>query len=112
MRSVAGWLMARDLGPPAIRYRLLSELHIFEPVVGQPVDEESIDVGPPAGGCPEVSDRGDWSGIRVDLLDLGVERRPFGRVLLEIGLGDLVVEVGVVVPSPVRERARPTAHGV
>src|SRR6266850_352958 len=97
--------MARDLGPPAIPYRLLVELHIFESVVRQPVDEESINVGTPAGGCPEVGDRGDRSGIRVDLLDLGVERSAFGRILLEIGLGDLVVEVGVVVPSPIRERA-------
>src|SRR5258708_14864001 len=103
-RAVAGWLIAR-CGPSAIRYQLLVDLHVFEAVVRQTVDEESLDIAAPAGGRAEVGDRRDRSGIRVDLLDLGVQRRALRRVLLEVGLRHLVVQVGVVVASPIRYRA-------
>src|SRR6266566_9092800 len=110
-RSLAGWLTARR-GPSAIRHQLLVDLHVFESVVGQSVDEESINVAAPAGTRTEICDEDERRRVKVDLLDLRVVSLPLRGVLLEVGLVDLAVQVGVVVARPIRERARPAAHRV
>src|SRR5258705_4177360 len=99
-RAVAGWLIAR-CGPSAIRYQLLVDLHVFEAVVRQTVDEESLDIAAPAGGRASAGARRDRRRIRVDLLDLGVQRRALRRVLRAVILRDLVVPVAAAVASPI-----------
>src|SRR5881397_1896405 len=80
--------------PRAISHplRLLVDLHVFEPVVRQPVNEEAVHVVAPAGGRAQVGDEDERRGIQVDLLDLRILRLTLLHILLEIGLGDLVVQ--------------------
>src|SRR5256885_4877846 len=91
-RGVARRLMTQR-GPSASRHHLLVDLHVFESVVGQSVDEEAVDVASPPGTRTKICDEDQRRRVKVDLLDLRVVGLPLRGVLLEVGLVDLAVQV-------------------
>src|SRR5215471_15706188 len=80
---------------------LASDAHVFEAVVREAVDEEAVDVVTPGAGGTQVCYEDQRRVVEEGALDGVVFGFARGRILLQVGLRDLVAEVRVVIARPV-----------